>query len=115
MACEDASTSSLTARLLADDIIAPAADGVYLRVFVQPRSSKNTVCGLHGDAVKIRITAPPVEGKANAAIIKFIAKLFSVPKSRVTVDGGAQSRGKRLLIQGVTPEDAAAVLAQAGL
>lgn len=69
---------------------------VCLRVI--PRASKNIVQGLHGDALKIRLQAPPVEGKANQALIRFIAKEWGIPKSSITILSGETGRNKRIRI-----------------
>lgn len=72
---------------------------LLLRLFVQPRASKNEIVGVHGDALKLRLTSPPVEGQANKAIITFLAKLLRVPKSSLTIKSGAQSRHKEVVIE----------------
>ena len=74
-------------------------DTLTLQVHVQPRASRNEIVGPHGDALKVRITAPPVEGKANAHLIQFLAKTFRVPKSHITLASGEASRCKVLRIQ----------------
>lgn len=72
-----------------------------LSLYVQPKAARNRFCGLHGEEVKLAITAPPVEGKANKAVAAFVAKFFKVPKSAVVVIAGQQSRHKRLLVEGL--------------
>ncbi len=74
-------------------------DNLLLRVYLQPRSSRDEIVGPHGDALKIRITAPPVEGKANQHLRKFLAKQFGVPISRVELQKGQTSRTKQWLIR----------------
>lgn len=71
---------------------------ITLTIYVQPRASKTRLAGPHGDALKLCISAPPVEGKANTAVINFIATLFRVPKSAVTIKSGLQGRTKVLAI-----------------
>lgn len=73
-------------------------DDLILRVYVQPKASKNEFCAVHGDAIKVRITAPPVDGKANQQLIQFFAKSFKVPKSQVQLLTGEASRQKRFCI-----------------
>lgn len=73
---------------------------LLLRLFVQPRASKNEIVGVHGDALKLRLTSPPVEGQANKAIVAFLAKLLKVPKSSLSIKSGAQSRHKEIVIKG---------------
>jgi uncharacterized protein (TIGR00251 family) len=72
---------------------------LILRVRVQPRASKDEVVGLQGGSVKIRITAPPIDGKANAHLIRFLATTFGVPKSRIRILSGETGREKRLHIE----------------
>lgn len=75
-----------------------AADGWLLTLHVQPGAKTSAVAGMHGDALKIRIAAPPVEGKANAALITFIATGLGVPKRQVSVERGTSSREKTVKI-----------------
>ena len=69
-----------------------------IAVHAQPGAKPSEVAGLHGDAIKIRIAAPPVDGKANEAIVAFLAEHFDVPKSRVSVERGIASRVKQVRI-----------------
>lgn len=78
-------------------------DGFSFKVRAVPRSSKNQVCGLQGEALKIKISAPPVEGAANQAICEFVAKLLGIAKSRVSVASGASSRDKTLFVEEPDP------------
>jgi uncharacterized protein (TIGR00251 family) len=71
---------------------------LLLRVQVQPRARHEGFAGLHGDALKIRLTAPPVDGKANAALIEFLARSFGVAKSGVTLLQGETGRAKLVRI-----------------
>ena len=84
-----------------------------LTVYVQPKSSQNKIAGIHGEAIKLMITAPPVDGKANKAVTTFIAKFFHLPKSNVTLHSGQQSRTKRLQLAGLSLEEAKTILAKA--
>lgn len=77
---------------------------LVLSVYVQPRASKNELCGLVGDELKIRLTSPPVDGAANKLCREFIAGLFNVSKSAVEIVSGESSRHKRLRISGGHPE-----------
>jgi len=83
---------------------------VSLSVHVQPKASRTRIAGLHGDAVKLCITSPPVDGKANAAVIEFFAKLFKIPKTAVTIASGETSRDKRLVLTGISAAQAETVL-----
>jgi uncharacterized protein (TIGR00251 family) len=76
-----------------------------LTLHVQPGARKTEVAGLHGDALKIRLAAPPVDGKANAALIEFVANRLGLPKSAVRLTTGQTSRRKILEIDAV-PSDA---------
>ena len=74
-------------------------DGLMLTLHIQPGARKTEVVGQHGDALKIRLAAPPVDGKANAALVAFIAAKVSVGKTAVEVVGGLTSRAKRVRIR----------------
>ena len=88
-------------------------NGLAFNVYVQPRSSRNRVAGMHGNAIKICVTAPPVENKANGAVIHFFADLFGVPKSAVSIKSGRQGRNKKVLINNLALEEAQQTLARA--
>ena len=68
--------------------IAPTTTGVRLRLHVQPRASRTEVAGHHGDAIKIRLAAPPVDGAANDALLRFLSDRLSVARSAVRVEAG---------------------------
>ncbi len=71
---------------------------VVVSLRVQPRAKRNEISGVHGDALKVRITAPPVDGAANAHLIVWLAELFGVPKANVTLESGESGRNKRVRI-----------------
>lgn len=75
-------------------------DGLVVHVRVQPRASRNQLDGVVGDRLRLRLTAPPVEGEANKACVAFLADLFGVPKSQVTLVAGEKAREKSLHVQG---------------
>lgn len=78
-----------------------AADGsVVLALHIQPGAKKTELAGLHGEALKIRLAAPPVDGKANAALLAFLAKACGVSKSAVELVSGETSRSKRVRVRG---------------
>jgi uncharacterized protein len=80
-----------------------SADGrVRFAVRVQPRASNNQIAGVHGDALKIRLTAPPVEGAANAELVAFLANVFVVKRQSVRILAGESSRSKIVEIDGIT-------------
>jgi uncharacterized protein (TIGR00251 family) len=74
-------------------------EDITLTLHVQPGAKRSEIAGLHGDALKIRLAAPPIEGRANEALLKFIAKLFDVPLRQVELKRGEQSRHKVILVQ----------------
>jgi len=76
---------------------------IVLSLHIQPRASKNEVCGIQGNALKIRLTSPPVDGAANKRCREFLAELFDVPKSAVEIISGETSRHKRVRISGKDP------------
>ena len=86
------------------------ADGCTLSVRVHPGARKNNVTGVHADALKIALTAPPVDGKANEALIAFIAEALHLPRARVSLVAGATSRAKTVRITGRSAAEVAAVL-----
>jgi uncharacterized protein (TIGR00251 family) len=75
------------------------SDGIILKVFIQPRSSKNMIAGQHGDALKIKLTAPPVDDAANKMCVQYLAKCLKIPKSSIEIISGHTSRTKRLLLR----------------
>jgi hypothetical protein len=79
-----------------------------LQLHVTPRGSKNEVTGWRGDVLCVKITAPPVEGAANQAVVKFAADLLGIRKSQVELVSGEKSREKTLKITGLTVEEARA-------
>jgi len=74
---------------------------VLLRLYVQPKSSRNAFAGMHGDSMKLAITAAPVDGKANKAVIHFLASFFKIKKKDITIKHGLQSRTKSVLLAGL--------------
>jgi len=78
--------------------------GAILSVHVQPKASTTECVGIHGDALKIRVAAPPVDGAANDELTRFLARQLSVPISSVRIHSGATGRRKCVLITGVTAQ-----------
>ena len=74
-------------------------EDIRLRLYIQPKASRDDWAGVHGDELKIAITAPPVDGKANAHLQKFLAKSFKVAKSAVIIEKGELGRHKTVLIE----------------
>jgi uncharacterized protein len=79
-------------------------DGVSLAVKVHPRAKKNAITGELGDALKVSLTTPPIEGRANQACVEFLAKLLKVPRSSVTIASGQTSRNKVVRVAGLTAQ-----------
>lgn len=89
----------------------PLSDGsLLIKIYVQPKASRNAIIGLHNDALKVRLTAAPVEGKANKAVIAFLAKCLNLPKSSLSIRSGLQNRNKQVLVLGCTEENARKLL-----
>ena len=82
--------------------ITETADGVTFGIHVQPRASRNEVCGVQGEELKLRLTSPPVEDAANRLCIEFLAKLLGVAKSGVVIIAGTKSRHKIIRVAGIT-------------
>jgi uncharacterized protein (TIGR00251 family) len=78
--------------------------GVSFAVKVHPRAKKNGITGELGEALKVSLTTPPVDGRANEACIEFFAKLLKVPRSSVTIASGQTSRNKVIRVAGLTAE-----------
>ncbi|MCP9447227.1 MAG: DUF167 family protein [Nitrospira sp.] len=85
-------------------VASESKDRVTLRVYLQPKADRTECVGLHGDAVKIRVAAPPVDGLANAELIRFLAERCDIPRSRVSIQSGTTSRQKRVALAGVSAE-----------
>ncbi len=73
-----------------------------MRLRIRPGSSKKEICGLHGEALKIKLFAPPVEGAANKALIAFLSKALGIKKSSMRLASGERSKDKRVFIEGVS-------------
>lgn len=85
-------------------IVQDTKDGAILTVHIQPRASTTECVGIHGDAIKIRVAAPPVDGAANDRLIRFLARQLSVPIASVQLYSGAGGRHKRVLVKGATAQ-----------
>ncbi len=75
---------------------------VVLPIKVTPRANKSEIVGLEGDAIKVRLKAPPVDGKANEALVRFIAEVFAVPRASVEIVSGLTARRKLVSVRGVS-------------
>ena len=84
--------------------------GVELSVFCQPKAARSALIGMHGGALKAKVKAPPVEGRANRALLDLLAGALGVPRGRLTLVSGEQSRNKRVRVDGVDAESALAAI-----
>ena len=91
-------------------VLAERGGDALLAVRLQPRAGRTEVAGLHGDALKIRVAAPPVEGAANDALRRFLADRLALPLARVHIERGATSRAKVVRLQGIPAAEVAARL-----
>ncbi len=87
-----------------------SGEGVSFTVKVQPRAKRNAITGVAGDALKLALTAPPVEGKANEACVEFLAALLKVPRASVTIVAGRSGRSKRVRVVGASAREVEARL-----
>jgi uncharacterized protein (TIGR00251 family) len=94
------------------DVMSQADQGIVINVQIQPRASKTECIGVHGNALKIRISAPPVEGLANEALCGYLAKALRIPKKSVVIFLGYKARHKRILLKGVSSEQVKKTLLQ---
>lgn len=79
--------------------ITRSGDDLVIRLYIQPKASRDQIVGLHGDELKVAITAPPIDGKANAHLTKFLAKQFRVAKGQVMIEKGELGRHKQVRIE----------------
>jgi len=84
--------------------IRETSEGVLVSLLIQPRASKNEISGPQGDRLKVRLTAPPVEGAANKMCVAFLAKCLGVSKSTLEIVAGQSSRQKQVLVHGARLE-----------
>jgi len=90
--------------------LSPHEDGCAIRVRAQPGASRERIVGVHGDALKIAVSAPPERGRANQHIAAVLASALDVPTRAITLLSGATSRDKRFAVDGRTPEECRALL-----
>ena len=83
----------------------PVAEGAVLSVWVQPRASRSELAGTREDALRVRLAAAPVDGEANAALLRLLAKRLGVPRSALELLRGQTGRRKDVLVRGLTPEE----------
>ena len=89
-----------------NDWLRPHGSGVTLTLHIQPGAKNTEIAGIHGDALKIRLHAPPVDGKANAALIEFLAQLLGIARNQISLKSGQSSRRKVLAVADMPLETA---------
>ena len=87
-------------------ILRPTDGGCILSVRVHPGAKRNAITGTHADALKISLTTPPTDGRANAALIAFLAERLNIPRASITLISGATNRSKTLRLTGITTAEA---------
>jgi uncharacterized protein (TIGR00251 family) len=87
-------------------VIEATPSGVRIRLRVQPRAARTEVVGAHGDALRVRLTAAPVEGEANEALVRFLAERLGVARSLVQVVAGRTARTKVVKVEGISAQEA---------
>jgi uncharacterized protein len=95
-------------------IVQDSKDGAVLTVHVQPKASRTECVGRYGDALKIRVATPPVDGAANEELTRFLAGELSIPPTAVRIEAGSGGRHKRILLKGVRAQDVRAYLSRKG-
>ena len=85
-------------------IVQETKAGAVLSVYIQPKASRTECMGIHGDAIKIRVAAPPVDGAANDELIRFLACRLSIPVTSVEIIAGVGARHKRVFVKGAGAE-----------
>jgi len=86
----------------ADLEIRETADGLFVKLHVQPRAKASQISGIHNGALKLKVTAPPVDDAANRAVVEYFSSLLGIPKSSLQITSGLKSRDKTLQIKGIS-------------
>jgi uncharacterized protein len=92
--------------------IVATKDGAVITLHIQPGAKKTEIVGIHGAALKIRLAAPPVDGKANAALLEFLAEKLGTGRTALELVSGQTSRSKRVRVAGFAADEVRAVLLQ---
>lgn len=95
-------------------IVQGTKDGAVLTVHVQPKASRTECVGLHGDALKIRVAAQPIDGAANEELIRFLADRCRISRASILIQSGGEGRRKRLYLKGISAEKVTARLLSDG-
>lgn len=90
--------------------VRPARGGATIEAFVRPRAAKDAIAGVHGTGLRVKVKAPPVEGRANRAVEELFAQALGLPRSAVRVVNGELSRHKTIRVDGMPPEDVISAL-----
>jgi uncharacterized protein len=93
-----------------EDAVRAVEGGAEIRLFCQPKAARTAIVGLHGGAVKVKVHAPALEGRANDALLALLASVLELPKGRLSLVAGPHSRWKRVVASGVDAGDVAARL-----
>jgi len=91
-------------------VVTATSTGVRIAILVQPRASRSELAGPHGEALKIRLAAPPVDGAANEALIRFLAETLGVPRAALTITSGQGGRRKSVAVTGLSAAEVARLL-----
>jgi uncharacterized protein len=91
-------------------VVTATSTGVRIAILVQPRASRTELAGLHGEALKVRLAAPPVDGAANEALIRFLAQTLNVPRTAVMISSGLSGRRKHVVVSGLGLAEVARLL-----
>ncbi len=86
-------------------MLKPYQNGLLLKVYLKPRAKKDEILGLHDEALKISLKAPPVDGKANEALLKFLARRLDLPRRNLKIVSGFTARRKSIYIVGLTADE----------
>ena len=96
---------------MSKDLITPVKDGIRLNLRVSPGAKHTSIAGTYGDgAIRLKVTAPPIDGKANAEVERFLSSLFGVPRSEVSITRGASSRDKVVVVRGLEKAETSQLL-----
>ena len=98
---------------MSNGFVTPTKNGAKIKLRVSPGARRTSIAGAYGeDAIKLRVAAPPVEGKANAELERYVAELLGITASDVSVIRGTSGRGKVVLVRGVEPEEVREILSE---